>query len=227
MRCEDIKQLIDEGKNTDDIRISDHLEECSECSDYYEAAQKVSGLFSDYSAQEDDRDGELFDSKLMEKLEKVELPARKPVISFRWIAVAAVVALLVSVSVISYFNSAQSKQELISSTTSAMNEPIRIIMEYESDADYKDVKVHFTLDEGVEFYSENEEFRKMKNYAWSGDLTKGVNQIPFVVEVVKKGKWKIRTDAKFSGFSHRHSIELDTQGRKVAVTMYRLSPEKI
>ncbi len=100
-------------------------------------------------------------------------------------------------------------------------------MQYESDADYKNVSVFFKLDDGVEFYSDNEEFRAMKSYAWIGNLKKGVNRIPFVVEVTKQGKWKISTDARYNGFSHRHSIELDTDDKKVSISMYSLSSEKI
>ena len=225
MRCDEIRQLIDEGKGFDAV-VKEHLETCPECRSYLETGNRIADLFSSYSIEDDDKNGDLFEAQLLGKLEAAKKPVKKPA-TYRWIAVAAVVALFVSVSVISYFSSVQENRELISSTTSAINEPIRIVMEYESDADYKDVKVYFTLDEGVEFYSENEDFRKMKSYAWRGDLNKGVNQIPFVVEVMKKGKWKIMTDARFNGLSHKHSIELDTEGRKVAVTMYRLSPEKI
>lgn len=227
MRCEDVKQLIDEG-NLNDEAVAEHLENCSDCSSYNEAALKVRELFSNYSTEDDDEDPELFEAKLLERLEALET-VKKPVKkqTLRWLAVAAAVVVLISVSFVSHFNSVQDRHELISSTTSAVNEPIRIVMEYESDADYKDVKVFFKLDEGVEFYSENDEFRKMKSYAWTGDLKKGKNQIPFVVEVIKNGKWKISTEAVFSGFRHRHNIELNTQDRKVAVSMYRLTPEKI
>lgn len=224
MRCEEIKQLIDEGNLNDEV-VRDHLENCPDCESYSKAALKVEELFSDYSFEDDDENPELFEAKLLKKLEEAGKPARKT--SFRWIAVAAAVLILISVSFVSYFNSVRNNRELISSTSSTVNEPIRIVMEYESDADYKDVKVFFKLDDGVEFYSENDEFRKMKSYAWTGNLKKGVNQIPFVVEVVKEGKWRISTEAAFNGFRHRHDIELNTQDRKVAVSMYRLLPEEI
>ena len=192
-----------------------------------ESSKIVAELFSAYSIEEDDLNADLFERTLLEKLEKAEKIPKKPSFNYRWLAVAAVFAIIISVSFASYFNSIQNGKELISSTTSAIGEPIRIVMQYESDADYKDVSVFFKLDDGVEFYSENEEFRKMRSYAWKGNIKKGVNQIPFVVEVIKEGNWKISTDARYNGFSHRHLIELDTRNKKVAVSMYSLSSEKI
>jgi len=179
MDCDDIKRLTE-----------DH-------------SKKVEELFANYSMKDDDLDPELFEQTLFEKLENVEILPKKPQFNYKWLAVAAVFAFLLSVSFASYLNFTKDHRELISSTTSAINEPIRIIMEYESDFEHKDVKVFFKLEEGVEFYSENEEFKKMKSYAWKGDLKKGVNQIPFVVKVTKEGKWMISTDARFSGNSHK------------------------
>jgi len=192
-----------------------------------DSSKKVAELFSAYSIESDNHNPDLFERTLLAKLEKAERIEKKQSFNYRWLAVAAVFAIIVSVSFVSYFNSIENDRELISSTTSAIGEPIRIVMQYESDADYKNVSVFFKLDDGIEFYSDNKEFRAMRSYAWKGSLKKGVNQIPFVIEVISQGKWKILTDARYNGFSHRHSIELDTDGKKVSITMFSLSSKKI
>ncbi|HNW16248.1 MAG TPA: hypothetical protein PKM15_06055, partial [bacterium] len=112
--------------------------------------------------------------------------------------------------------------EFISSTETELNEPVRIVLEYESDQDIQGVEVSFILDKGVRFYSQNEKFRNLDSFIWKGDLKKGKNEIPFVVSAVEEGSWKIVTEARFEGMSHRHLITFRTDGSKVAVVLYKL-----
>jgi hypothetical protein len=188
------------------------------------AAQIIKGLFSSYSYEFDDPDGDAFNDALFIKLQKADAEKlKKSRFSgfFKFVPLFFAFALVITGAI--YFSfSGTTEGELVSSTSAELDKPLRIVLEYESVKNISDVKVFFNLDRGVRFFSEDEEFVKMGSYIWRGSLKKGINRIPFIVSVVEKGKWNIVTEAVFEGYRHRHRIEFSSSDSAVKVAMYKL-----
>jgi len=91
----------------------------------------------------------------------------------------------------------------------------------------KNVEVSIDLGDGISFYSKNPSVNTLKKYTWRGNLTKGKNEIPFVVKIKKEGVWKINTRADFEGFSHSHRVILHAKEGKVEITYLKLPDKKL
>jgi hypothetical protein len=224
MDCRDVVKAIDEQIELNESSFLEHISSCENCSKYYASAQKLRALFSKYDKTLDDKNGDDFDNALFIKLQSSAAQAERKKFrpSILQIAAALFFTALFSVGIFYFSGTVPAGSELISSTETELNEPVRIVLEYESDQDIQGVEVSFILDKGVRFYSQNEKFRNLDSFIWKGDLKKGKNEIPFVVSAVEEGSWKIVTEARFEGMSHRHLITFRTDGSKVAVVLYKL-----
>jgi len=119
------------------------------------------------------------------------------------------------------------KGVLISKTEMQAGEPVTITLEYTVNTDLKDVKVAVQLDDGIEFFTSKRKLLSKNSHTWSGDMKKGINKIPFVISVNKKGTMEINTKANYMGYSHPHKIVIKADDQKVTVAYYRLSDIKI
>ncbi|HOB70154.1 MAG TPA: hypothetical protein PKM18_00080 [bacterium] len=224
MDCRDVVKAIDEQIELNESSFLEHISSCENCSKYYASAQKLRALFSKYDKTLDDTFGDDFDNALFIKLQKADISADRKKFrpSIIQIVSAFLFTVIFSVGIFYFSGTGNDGSEFISSTETELNEPVRIVLEYESDQDIQGVEVSFILDKGVRFYSQNEKFRNLDSFIWKGDLKKGKNEIPFVVSAVEEGSWKIVTEARFEGMSHRHLITFRTDGSKVAVVLYKL-----
>jgi hypothetical protein len=224
MDCREVVKTIDEQIDIKESSILDHISSCENCSKYYASAQKLRSLFSKYDKTLDDKNGDDFDNSLFIKLQSSAAQADRKKFrpSIIQIASALFFTALFSIGIFYFSGTVPAGSELISSTETELNEPVRIVLEYESDKNVENIEVLFVLDKGVRFYSQNEKFRNLDSFIWKGNLKKGKNEIPFVVSAVEKGSWKIVTEARFEGMKHRHLITFQTDGSKVAVVLYKL-----
>jgi hypothetical protein len=203
---------------------------------YSAAHNRLQSILNQYSPEMDDPDGEKFTSSLMEKLDKVsiekEIPAEKVVFKPAF-SIAALILILIGAAL--FFFQQQDPEEIFAEKevvpesvySAKIDEPVGIVLEYESDIDVEYVEVCFHLERGVRFHSDNEEISEMDKFVWKGSLSKGMNEIPFVVNIIEKGNWEITTTARFDGFVHRHTISFDATGDRAIVKILRHKPEKI
>ncbi|HSW59820.1 MAG TPA: hypothetical protein VLJ60_03425 [bacterium] len=224
MDCREVVKAIEEQLNLKESSFLEHISSCRNCSQYYASAQKLRALFSKYDKTLDDKNGDDFDNALFIKLQSSAAQADRKRFrpSIIQIASALLFTVMISISVFYFSGQGPAGSEFVSSTETELNAPVRIVLEYEADADIEGVEVSFILDKGVRFYSENEKFRNLDSFIWKGDLKKGTNQIPFVVSAVLAGSWNITTEARFEGMKHRHLITFSTDDAKVAVALYKL-----
>jgi hypothetical protein len=225
MDCIRIREIIDNSLELKDQKQLDHVASCENCSKYYESATRIRTLFSNYTCELDDEKSEDFDNALFIKLQQSQGQIQKKagIPKLIQIASALLSAALIFAGVIYFSSSPKTPQEeLISSTYTDLNAPVRIVLEYEADRDIEGVEVAFSLDKGVRFFSENQKFSDLDSFVWKGNLKKGTNEIPFVVSVVENGSWNIMTEAGFEGMKHRHRISFETGSGSIAVTLYKL-----
>jgi hypothetical protein len=224
MDCIRIREIIDNSLELKDQKQLDHIASCENCSKYYESAVRIRTLFSNYTCELDDEKSEDFDNALFVKLQSSAAPV--DIKKFRPSLIHLVSALLftfiLSIGVFYFSDPDSTGEKLVSSTETELNAPVRIVLEYESDADVEIVEVLFVLDKGVRFYSEDERFRDLDSFIWKGSFKKGRNEIPFVVSVVENGSWNIMTEAGLEGMKHRHRISFETGSGSIAVTLYKL-----
>lgn len=224
MDCREVVKAIDEQLDIKESSILTHIASCENCSKYYASSQKLKTLFSKYDKTLDDQNGDDFDNALFIKLQKADISIERKKFrpSIIQIASALLFAAVFSIGIFYFSGTGNNGSELISSTETELNEPVRIVLEYDSEKDIENIEVLFVLDKGVRFYSKDERFKNLDSFIWKGDLKKGKNEIPFVVSAVEKGSWKITTEARFEGMKHRHLITFQTDGSKVAVVLYKL-----
>ncbi len=202
---------------------------------YSAAHNRLQSILNKYRPEMDDPDGEKFTSSLMEKLDKVSVQKERPaekVIFKPAFSIAALVLILIGAAL--FFFQQQDPEEIFAETevvpesvySAKIDEPVGIVLEYESEIDVEYVEVSFQLERGVRFHSDNETVREMDQFVWKGSLSKGRNEIPFLVNIIEKGKWEITTTARFDGFVHKHRISLDATGDKAIVKIFRYEPEK-
>ncbi|MBO4441446.1 hypothetical protein J5834_04935 [bacterium] len=109
-------------------------------------------------------------------------------------------------------------------STVAQGKPVTIELLFNAKSDLENVKFAISLEDGVNFYSSNNEIRTTKQQSWHGSLKKGENRIPFVVYTEGAGRFSITAQAEYEKFIHRRKILLDAQQKEVAVTMLTLDP---
>lgn len=187
--------------------------------------RELNELFRKYRSENTETGGDVFDSQLFEKLQKIEDVKVKKRSQKRFVpALAFSVTAAVLIVFAVYFQNIENtkdEMELVSSSEVEKGEPVKITIEFESGENLENVEVHFSLDEGVRFYSENEKIRDLNEYTWTGSFKKGVNEIPFVVSLVSEGEWNINTETKFGGFQHNRKIVLKTGQNKTAFYIYK------
>jgi len=224
MDCIRIREIIDNSLELKDQKQLDHIASCENCSKYYESAVRIRTLFSNYTCELDDEKSEDFDNALFVKLQSSAAPVdiKKIRPSLIHLVSALLFTFILSIGVFYFSDPDSTGEKLVSSTETELNAPVRIVLEYESDADVEIVEVLFVLDKGVRFYSEDERFRDLDSFTWKGSFKKGRNEIPFVVSVVENGSWNIMTEAGLEGMKHRHRISFETGSGSIAVTLYKL-----
>lgn len=124
-----------------------------------------------------------------------------------------------------YFNNetGSNQRYLVHQSTVEGKKPVTVKLVYDSTNDLKNVDFSLDLDEGVSFYSEKTEIRNKKSHEWRGDLKKGVNTIPFVVETNKQGRMKIIAKAVSGKFSHTYEIILEAKEKETVISMFAIS----
>ena len=233
MNCKKIKELIDRGQNNDNPAVKNHSAQCDKCRKHLEASINIKALFEKYDPVMDDPDPEKFNSILFEKLENIpdvefKLKRRwffRPAFSFSFVALA--VFFIAAFFFFPAEHHEKTEAELESVYTTQKDEPVGIVIEYESNENVEEVTVSFALDRGVRFHSENDSVKELDSFVWKGSFSKGKNEIPFVVDIVETGKWEIVTVAEFEGYRHRHKITLDASSEVAVVKIFRYEPEKI
>ncbi|HNW82469.1 MAG TPA: hypothetical protein PKG52_06185 [bacterium] len=187
--------------------------------------KELNDLFRKYRSENIETDGDVFDAVLFEKLQKIKAVKAVKREQKRFVPVLAfsIAAALLIVFAVSFYkiDNKKDEMELVSSSEVAKGEPVKITIEFESSENIENVEVHFSLDEGVRFYSENEKIRDLNEYIRTGSFKKGINEIPFVVSLVSEGEWSINTETKFGGFQHNRKIVLKTGQNKTAVYIYK------
>lgn len=143
------------------------------------------------------------------------------------LAVAAVIAVVCSISFAVYMNSSEKmERHLIHESTVAGGRPVTIRLVYNAVDDMKDVRFSLDLDDGISFYSDNPEIKSRKNHEWKGGLKKGTNSIPFVVKTDRLGKMKIIAKAVAGKFRHTQEIVLEAREKETVVSMFVLSTDE-
>jgi len=105
---------------------------------------------------------------------------------------------------------------LITSTTVVnRGEPVTIKLVYNSKVNIKNVNFTIKLHNGVKFVSKNEEIASAELLSWDGELKKGRNEIPFVVETEMIGEWFVDAVAEFEGGNHKHKIKIITNEKNI------------
>ena len=98
------------------------------------------------------------------------------------------------------------EQSVIASVNVEKGESFTVRLVYDSEDDVEDVDFHISLPEGLAFSSDYPEIAGTKTINWSGNLKKGRNEIPFVVQAVAQGTWKINAAAQFKDTVLNHEI---------------------
>ncbi|MGI6393671.1 MAG: hypothetical protein ACOX2F_02895 [bacterium] len=150
---------------------------------------------------------------------------KKNIFSLKLVPVAALFIFLLLGTVVLFKDSSDKiERRLVHESTVSSKEPLTIKLTYNAIADLQDVKFSLLLDEGIYFYSKDLNIRNKKSHEWTGNLKKGENQIPFVVETNQTGKMKIVAKAASDNFRHLQEIVLDVQEKKTVISMFVLVP---
>ena len=194
----------------------------------------VKELFSLHTPADDDPNPEKFDSELHLKLVQAQqsIKEERSFFStiFRPALFTALTATLLFVVFLSLDKSDEVKPyepQLISETEVEPRQPVKITVEYEAERDINNVTVRFSLGKGVSFHSNSSKIKDLREYLWKGNLNKGINKIPFIVDVEKIGTWEIDTVANFEGLHHKHKILLNATEEKIIVAYYKFPETEI
>ena len=227
-KCSEIQILTDKAleegvSHSERGLIEEHIKKCEKCAELSETALTVMDTLAGFSPDEFEPP-ETFRSDLHKKLTK------KTSKMIPYLSVAAAALIFVAVGL--FYFLPEEKKDVSEGVQVAKAEvkrgvPVTIELEYISKDHKKDVEVEITLSEGVVFHTLRSEFAALKKHTWRGDLKKGSNKIPFVVDIVKDGNWKIMTNAKYGGYTHPHRIELSADGERVAIVYFKLPEKKI
>jgi len=243
--CEHIQKLIDRYINSltsksEFEEIEEHIAICSICREDFETVRAIK-LELDEHKFEDEPVFDNFRPEFHEKLfslagenesnQKKNSIVQLPFLNIKVLSsVAAALIIFISITYYLDFNGKEKGHgsgTLISSSEVEVDKPVEIILEYVAEKNIQDVKVNFNLDNGVAFYTSYSKLNSIKKHVWKGDLKKGVNKIPFVVNIVKKGIWEINTKADFEGFSHIHKIVLEANEKIVRISYYKMQKIKL
>jgi len=232
--CEKTEKLIDrwsvgEISKEEFSLVDKHMKECKSCKLYFEKAEALQKSFSAYKPEENSCPNYVLDN-LADEIEKRAKPERALFFMSGRSLASVAAACFVVVALITIYYSAEWKKEydpvVIARSEVPRNRPVSITVEYNAARDIKDAYFTIDLDSGLRFSSENRDIRSLKTHSWRGSLKKGLNKIPFVVDVKKNGVWNINTRADFEGYSHAHRIVLTAENEKVVIAYLMLPDTK-
>ena len=240
MNCKEIKNYIQKYLNKEiDIQLLEvvkpHFQTCPSCEKEYKRALALR-TFLNEDKEENCSLPNNFDQALHMKLVQANEEKRNKktssFFSFGKLALslgslAAIIFIVVTIFQTKVEHEVSEDGTLISRSAVPSGQPVVIHLEYNAAKEIKDVKFTLSLDKGLSFKSTIAEVREKRIHTWKGDLKKGVNKIPFVVNVYKKGKMKINTHADFEGFRHNHRMILNASKDKVQISYYVLPKTKI
>jgi len=206
--------------------VLEHIKNCESCRDEYESAKIVFKGLKSYRANNSPTSKEQFNESLHMKLAEARHKKSKRVPLLRKIlplgaAIATFVIIIAFSGMFSGGVDIDPKPELVSKTETETGNPVEVLLKYDADKELKNIEIHFTLDKGVTFHSEHDEINSLKKYTWKGDLKKGENQVPFIVDLNKIGRWNVSTTTRFDGFVHKHRIEFTVTEEKIVMAYYK------
>jgi len=231
-----LKSYLNSSVSRDEIEsIEKHTASCEVCRERYEAVKNADEILDSHTPKEDDALSgfdESFHLKLVELNEKLKVREKPSLFKskrrlFFLFGTAFAIFLLFTVAYVANSNSENHSPMLISKSVVKAGKPFTIKLKYHSERDIKNVNVNVFLEKGVAFYSQNPEIKSLRQYKWTGDLKRGLNEIPFVITVEKIGVWDIDTVAEFQGFTHSHRITLTADDERVAIAYYSFPKKKI
>ena len=227
-RCRQIDTLLTEAMtrelSPEERRSLDqHCASCPDCAAAYRALLATRELLRSHRP-EDDAPPTLLRENLHRRLveEQARQADKRPAFGLRW-KPAFGISVCMLLTILGYFlmpafPDKSDEGTIISRTTVDAKEPLTIKIAYTADRPLTDVAVTIRLDEGISFYTDDEKLRSLREYTWHGDLRTGINEIPFVVTVERLGTHRIRTEASYDDYRHRHDVELQAEQRTVIVT---------
>ncbi len=249
MNCLDFEKLLKKSINEklskeETAQIFEHKKRCQSCEEKF---QKIESLKRSVSFYREHKPvlSENFHSNLIQTLKKQKQTKKKK----NLFKLALVASILVFVSGFFFFTLSKqvksskkeikvvktikkdkkvlktpkkkAKKVLISRAFVKKGKPITIKLDYFSNKNVKNTKVVIKLDKQISFHSFSKKIAKKKTIVWKGDFKKGKNSFPFVVDIKKRGVFKIETVAIFNGFVHKHEIILNSKQKNVQITYFK------
>jgi len=209
--------------------VEQHINICEECRKKLEAARSVDTVFSLHTPLEDsfkDHFDSALHMRLAEESEKFEKPGTFSF--FRYLSLFSAAAVLLFVITFSYQYIRQDEEPVeISRSVVESGRPVTVKLKYIATRAVENINVTIDLGEGLFFHSSRKKIRTLKKHVWKGGLKKGVNEIPFIVDVKKIGKWKIKTRADFEGYTHKHNLVLTADEMSIEIVYYEFPKVKI
>lgn len=234
-KCEDIRQVIEhmlyeQPDKEQQEAIESHIKTCEACNEVYFALKNSADIFAAHTPEDD-----MVSSSFEERLH-LKLSQHSNNISHQQPGLFSILKPILSLSFVFMFiigvyfylpEHNKDEAKLVSESIVKRNEPLTIKINYETVKNLKNVAVDIKLSDGVQFFTDFENVKDLREYTWKGDLDKGKNEVPFVVEVLKNGIFHIETVARYGGYLHRHKVVLKVDGDNVKISYYKYPKKKL
>jgi len=234
--CKRVKSLIETSLNEAikpslQKEINAHVEQCNECAKYFKQMSGLQTLLSEQSAKENICPADIEQSlhlKLVSNAHKIRKKERV-ILGVKIVSVFSAVAALLLIFVFSpktWFieNDDQISEPYLKIVKSEIskNNPVKITLEYISDELAENSEFSIKMKSGVHFFTKYKPLKDKKIHSWKDTLKKGVNKIPFMVKVDKKGIHKIETVAIANGKKYPLTVILETKDNgEILITYYK------
>lgn len=235
-KCKEIRSLIEKKMSEplnmiDDKMLSDHVKQCSGCDKYYKKTISLSGSLRSFAKNKPSLPDEFFADV---SLKINQRKSRKNAFTFfpQFRPAFAVFLFIFVMSGIYFFTGMEKSEkeeqpEIIAKTEVESGEPVSISLNYDALDDVDDVTFTISLGENISFHSSNKTIANLQKHVWKGNLKKGINTIPFVVNASKMGTWQVDTRADFEGLSYKHRIMITVGKEKTEVVYLKFPDEKL
>ncbi len=232
--CRKAQELIEKLRDfnllaEEEAALAIHTATCHECLAYLHAAQTYKSLSSSFTAKDFEIPDD-FDRVLAEKIAAAtEIKGKRHKFNFWKPAFAFFSLAIILFAGILFFRQPEEPtyDRLVSEKITEAGQPVGIELSYDAAKELAEVSFEIKLGEGISFDSVDQAVQNSRILRWQGSLKQGKNQIPFAVNIPKKGTFTIFTKAQFPGFIHEHKIVLNADGSRVAVLVYESSGQKL
>ena len=136
-----------------------------------------------------------FEERLGNNLRKKE--ATVITLDSKWIKIAIAASLLIITCALAINHMGDKKDTVVlaeKDLASGMVLPVEISFNAATNLTGLDFEV--SLPEGIKFVSEDQEVENSRSLSWQGDLKKGFNKIPMLMEATEPGRYPIETKIK-------------------------------